>query len=333
MVEFADADRQLVAGFIAYLRNRVGQLNEAQADSVEVAIQCLESSFEVSATDYSNSRPLRDIFAANLSIPQPKTQPSDSEKESAECLKNEGNELMKSDKFGEALQKYNQALALYESPIYFCNRAAAYSKLERHNDSVSDCKRALALDPNYSKAYGRMGLAYSGLNQHAEAIDCYKKALVLDPENQSFRNNLSIAESKLAEQQTQSAQGNPFGAGLFPPGAGLPDLSGLLNNPAMMNIASQMMSDPNMQNVMNSLMSGMSGTADAAGAGPGGLQNLLMAGQQIAAQMQQQNPQLVEQLRNQFQGMANGANPQRQQPPGGDGDKKPDGSPPGPPNL
>lgn len=41
--------------------------------------------------------------------------------------------------------------------LYYCFRAAAYSKLDRHNDAVSDCRRALQMDPNYSKAYGRMG--------------------------------------------------------------------------------------------------------------------------------------------------------------------------------
>lgn len=37
------------------------------------------------------------------------------------------------------------------------------------------------------------------MNRHKEARDCYKKALDLEPANESFKNNLEIAEAKLAE--------------------------------------------------------------------------------------------------------------------------------------
>ena len=36
-------------------------------------------------------------------------------------------------------------------------RAAAYSKLNKHQQAIEDCNRALSIDPSYSKAYGRMG--------------------------------------------------------------------------------------------------------------------------------------------------------------------------------
>jgi tetratricopeptide (TPR) repeat protein len=44
-----------------------------------------------------------------------------------------------------------------------------------------------------------MGLAYASLNDHHRARDCYKKAVELDPQNESYRNNLRIAEEKVAE--------------------------------------------------------------------------------------------------------------------------------------
>lgn len=37
------------------------------------------------------------------------------------------------------------------------SRAAAYSKLGNYAGAVRDCERAIGIDPNYSKAYGRMG--------------------------------------------------------------------------------------------------------------------------------------------------------------------------------
>lgn len=44
-----------------------------------------------------------------------------------------------------------------------------------------------------------MGLAYASLNDHHRALECYKKAADLDPNNESYKNNLSIAEEKVAE--------------------------------------------------------------------------------------------------------------------------------------
>lgn len=43
------------------------------------------------------------------------------------------------------------------SVLIFSNRAAAYSKLNKHVQAIEDCERALTIDPQYSKAYGRMG--------------------------------------------------------------------------------------------------------------------------------------------------------------------------------
>lgn len=44
-----------------------------------------------------------------------------------------------------------------KNAVYYCNRAAAYSRVEKHTDAISDCREAIKLDPNYGKAYGRLG--------------------------------------------------------------------------------------------------------------------------------------------------------------------------------
>jgi len=44
----------------------------------------------------------------------------------------------------------------YLQLVLWC-RAAAYGKMGEHQKSIDDCKKALELDPKYSKAYGRMG--------------------------------------------------------------------------------------------------------------------------------------------------------------------------------
>ena len=49
-------------------------------------------------------------------------EPTEAEKEQSRKLKEEGNELMKADKFDDAVQKYNEAIKLNRDPVYFCNR-------------------------------------------------------------------------------------------------------------------------------------------------------------------------------------------------------------------
>uniref|UniRef100_A0A914Z9C3 Tetratricopeptide repeat protein n=1 Tax=Panagrolaimus superbus TaxID=310955 RepID=A0A914Z9C3_9BILA len=158
--------------------------------------------------------------------------PSAEDIQRANALKEEGNECVKASKFNDAIEKYNQAIKLNRDPVYFCNRAAAYCRLEQYDLAIQDCRTALALDENYAKAYGRMGLALSCQNRYDAAIESYKKALELDPNNESYKSNLAIAEEKVREagQRFQSNPGaNPFGGlgGLLGAGGGAPGAAGM----------------------------------------------------------------------------------------------------------
>lgn len=42
-------------------------------------------------------------------------------------------------------------------PYHLFLRAAAQSKLNNFREAIKDCESAIAIDPKYSKAYGRMG--------------------------------------------------------------------------------------------------------------------------------------------------------------------------------
>jgi len=237
--------------------------------------------------------------------------------------------------YDAAISKYNEAIKLNRDPIYFCNRAAVYCRLEQYDLAIQDCRTALALDPRYAKAYGRMGVALSCQNRYDHAVEAYKQALEIDPNNESYKQNLSIAENKLAEAQVAmggNAQ-NPMGAG-FPGMGGLGGLGGLLNNPQMMQMATQMMSDPNVQNMMSQMMTNFMGGAAGGGApGQPPIENFLRAGENLAQQMEQANPELVEQLRRQFgmggMGDEQGHNPQGDGAEGGG--NNPDGTPKPPP--
>lgn len=58
----------------------------------------------------------------------------------------------------KAVEKYSEAIeADPNNAIYYGNRAAAYSQLNQHEQAVYDAKKALQVNPDYSKAYSRLG--------------------------------------------------------------------------------------------------------------------------------------------------------------------------------
>ncbi|KAM6294952.1 small glutamine-rich tetratricopeptide repeat-containing protein alpha isoform 2-T2 [Aegotheles albertisi] len=312
--------KRLAYSIIQFLHDQLqnGGLSPDAQESLEVAIQCLETAFGVSMEDQglSVSQTLPEIFEAAVGkvskcskmlggVPSPApVTPSEDDIAEAERLKTEGNEQMKAENFEAAVSFYGKAIELNPSnAVYFCNRAAAYSKLGNYAGAVRDCERAIGIDPNYSKAYGRMGLALSSLNKHTEAVVYYKKALELDPENDTYKSNLKIAEQKMKE--TPSPTGGPGGF----------DLAGLLNNPGFMSMASNLMNNPQVQQLMSGMISGGHNTMGAAGTSPStnDLASLIQAGQQFAQQMQQQNPELIEQLRSQIRSRTPSASNEDQQ--------------------
>ncbi|XP_070564283.1 small glutamine-rich tetratricopeptide repeat-containing protein beta-like [Ptychodera flava] len=353
----SDVNR-LVFSIIEFLESQLqlGSLSSDSAESVEVAIQCLETAYGLNTRDESmapnlrTGRPLLEIFNAAVSTNQEaeasggasggtstptsesttkkqKTQLKEitaEDKAKAEDLKIEGNKCMKSESFKEALECYTQAISIDDgNAVYYCNRAAAYSKLGDHPQAIEDCRNALEIDPKYSKAYGRMGLAYTSLQEHEKARDAYKKAIELDPDNASYIANLKIAEQKLRETGPGGGPAGLGGFGGLGGAGGMPDIGALLANPALMNMASTMMQNPEMQRLMQGMLGNtMQATAGAPAAAASSenadpsasMANLLQAGQQLAAQVQQTNPELVDQLRRTMS-LQEGNNPSQKEEP------------------
>ncbi|XP_023589084.1 small glutamine-rich tetratricopeptide repeat-containing protein alpha isoform X1 [Trichechus manatus latirostris] len=307
-----DNKKRLAYAIVQFLHDQLrhGGLSSDAQESLEVAIQCLETAFGVTVEDRDLALPqtLPEIFEAaatgksaclslrHQEMPQDRrsperTPPSEEDLAEAERLKTEGNEQMKVENFEAAVHFYGKAIELNPAnAVYFCNRAAAYSKLGNYAGAVQDCERAICIDPSYSKAYGRMGLALSSLNKHSEAVAHYRRALELDPDNETYKSNLKIAELKLREVPSPTGSVGTF------------DIAGLLNNPSFMSMASNLMNNPQVQQLMSGMISGSPNPLGTPGTSPpqNDLASLIQAGQQFAQQMQQQNPELIEQLRSQI---------------------------------
>ncbi|CAH2055017.1 unnamed protein product, partial [Iphiclides podalirius] len=273
----------VAASIVNFLKQQLegAELNNDSRESVEVAVQCIETAFELSPEELSQGIDL-------LQLVRQQSGNANANRVEAERLKNEGNEFMKAEKYREAYDKYTKAIELDpHNAVYFSNRAASHFKLGEHELAIADCTAALALQPNYGKAHGRLGLALTALDRHREAQAAFARAAQLDPDNESYKENLRLAEEKLA----QRGERGPI------------DLGGLLQNPALLNMATEMLSDPNMQNLISGLMNNTQ-----AASGAGGMNALLEAGQALAQHMQAANPDLVEQLRRQVRPPGQGDN-------------------------
>lgn len=303
----------LVMSIINFLKDEARKEENADTkESLEVAVQCLQTAYDIdpkspTLAEYNIPLSLADIFTSAFPPAEEEVdEKGDSAKEplnKAEIMKNLGNNLMRSNQYSEAIRYYTAAIEIDGSnAVYYCNRAAAYSKLNDFGNAIVDCEKAVEIDPRYAKAYGRMGLAYTSLDQNELAIKAFKIALEIEPNNESYQSNMKIALERKAS------------SGL----AGLSsiDWHTLFSNPAFRNMASTIMQDPN---IINALSAGMSSSLNQAAAssnmstsentsppppppdsGPMGnrsLEMLLEAGQYLAQQMQAANPDLVAQFR------------------------------------
>ncbi|KFM59041.1 Small glutamine-rich tetratricopeptide repeat-containing protein alpha, partial [Stegodyphus mimosarum] len=306
---------KLILSVIQFLKEEAKKENADTRESLEVAVQCLQTAYDIGDKDSDllalTCPSLEEIFLK--AVPTSEAEEETNSEHSgnrAEAMKNLGNDLMKSNRFHEAVKYYTAAIELdSQNAIYYGNRAAAYSKLNEFQNAIKDCEKAIELDPKYAKAYGRMGLAYASVEQHDQAINAFKKAVEIDPSNESYRSNLKIALEKKEKPSNTPISGLA--------GLSCVDWHTLFSNPAFRSMASTLMQDPN---IISALSAGMSSSLnqvtsntnsasappsnESSGANPNAspgnnrsLEMLIEAGQYLAAQMQAANPDLVEQFR------------------------------------
>lgn len=200
--------RSLVYAINKFLRSEIseGKLPEEKVEGVEICIQCLEAAYDIEASEptLDVAFALQDMFQKCVSENDLQREPT-AEKAVADQLKNEGNRQMDLSRFEDAILCYTRAIELDPTnPIYYCNRSAAFNNLAKYEESIRDCETALSFNPDYSKAYCRLGMAHSNLNQNwTEATRCYRRAVELDPTVGRYQELLRTAEAALAAENTR----------------------------------------------------------------------------------------------------------------------------------
>ena len=59
-------------------------------------------------------------------------------------------------------------------------RGAAYGKLDKYTDAISDFIKAVDINPKYAEAYYNRGLVYSELDQNNQAITYFTKTIEIN---------------------------------------------------------------------------------------------------------------------------------------------------------
>lgn len=203
---------------------------------------------------------------------------TEEQKNQADKLKLEGNKALSQRNFEESIDLYTQAIDIdANNAVYYSNRAAAYSQLQLHDNAIADADAAIRVDPKYSKAYSRLGLAKYASGDAQGALEAYEMGMKVEGDNVSdaMKRGYETAKKRVDEEAVTTtrdasaeggaaggaaggapagfpdlgALGSMFGGGA---GGGMPDLAGLMNNPAVAQMAQKFMSDPN---ALSNLMS------------------------------------------------------------------------------
>jgi tetratricopeptide (TPR) repeat protein len=90
-------------------------------------------------------------------------------------------------KFGSSMKIIDgEAESHYKMARYFQRR-------KKHKFAIEELKKAIQLNPLFTKAYNAMGVSYDKLGNYSRAASCYRSALKLDPKLDSVHNNLGYS--------------------------------------------------------------------------------------------------------------------------------------------
>jgi small glutamine-rich tetratricopeptide repeat-containing protein alpha len=203
-----DTRKRLSLAIIDFLQNSLkdGTLQPEDADSIEIATNCIAECFHVDPDDQAAMKDalagqnLLSIYgvyeklkgkstastvgssSASEAKPSTPTLPKEGQKggptDESEKLKGQGNAALQRKDYPSAINFYTKALEISPlNPIYLSNRAAAYSANSQHEYAKNDAELATATDPKYTKAWSRLGLARYALGDAKGSMEAYANGI------------------------------------------------------------------------------------------------------------------------------------------------------------
>ena len=81
------------------------------------------------------------------------------------------------------------------------NRGFTANGLGRYAEAITDCTKAIALEPGIAETHTIRGRAYSGVGQYDKAIADFTKALEIDPKHATAYFNRGVAYARLGKTE------------------------------------------------------------------------------------------------------------------------------------
>ncbi|KAI6046039.1 phosphoprotein phosphatase [Pisolithus marmoratus] len=132
---------------------------------------------------------------------------ADEDRELAKKIKAEANKAFAGHNFTAAVKLYSEAIQLNPTDATFwCNRAAARTKLEEHGFALADSSKAIDIDPKYAKAYYRRATCYLQLAKPQMAVLDLKKVLALEPRNDTVRGTIEFEKAIEMEEEKNAVE-------------------------------------------------------------------------------------------------------------------------------
>lgn len=111
-----------------------------------------------------------------------------------------GNYINAIDDFTKAIQNNYEKL-----PFVYQNRSHAFLHLKKYEEAISDCQKAIEIDPFYAHTYNTLGIIYAAMGDYDNARLSYEKAIKIEPNYREPKNNLKLLGQKPTEYETFSS--------------------------------------------------------------------------------------------------------------------------------
>lgn len=264
-VQATDSRKRLALAIVDFLQSSLkdGTLQPEDADSIEIATNCITECFHVDPADKTamqdalGGQNLLSIYgvyeklkgkngpaaaaggaaagaAASAGSSVDPNATSGAPTEESEKLKGLGNAAMQKKDYQTAVDNYTKALEICPlNAIYLSNRAAAYSGMNQHEFAKNDAELATATDPKYTKAWSRLGLAKFALGDAKGAMEAYQQGIDAEGNggSEAMKKGFQTAKAKVEEEERSSGGAGDDDVASSPRGAGgaggMPDLGSL----------------------------------------------------------------------------------------------------------